>query len=170
LKTDRRIARLRAAVVGNALVCAGCAGTLDDPARFLTSDGGSAADVDAGSCPDIPSTVFSKTCATAGCHTTADLIQGLDLESPLVASRLVGICARGGGLLVDPSNPAQSVLYLKLTIAPPFGSRMPLGKPPLDDATLACVLNWISAQTGLAGDCTDGGAAPDSAGTDSARE
>jgi hypothetical protein len=129
----------------------GCPGSLDDPARFLPDAGGSGAD--GAACPDVPTTVFVPICATAGCHTAADKIQGLDLESPNPASRLVGACARGGGLLANPTNPSQSVVYTKLTITPPFGSRMPLGKPSLDDATTACVLAWISAQTGSASPC-----------------
>jgi hypothetical protein len=130
------------------LTGAGCPGSLDDPARFLSGVGG-----DGSACPDIPTTVFVPICATAGCHTAADKIQGLDLQSPDAASRLVGACARGGGLLVDPANPSDSVVYTKLTFTPPFGSRMPLGKPPLDDATTACVLAWISAQNASTSPC-----------------
>jgi hypothetical protein len=52
----------------------------------------------------------------------------------------------GPGLLIDPSNPAASVLYTKLTAAPPFGARMPFARSALDDATIACVLQWITTQ------------------------
>jgi hypothetical protein len=156
-----------AAALGPVVLCLGsagigCAGTLDDPSRFL-GDGGRIANGDGGGgCPDIPSSVFATICAAAGCHSATDMVQGVDLQSPNVASRLVGVCARGGGFLVDPSHPSQSVVYAKLTIAPPFGSRMPLGKPTLDAATLACVLAWVSAQTGSATTCgDDGGAALD---------
>jgi hypothetical protein len=43
-------------------------------------------------------------------------------------------------------------MYTKLTASPPFGARMPFGETPLDDATIACVLQWITQQV------TDGGA------------
>jgi hypothetical protein len=149
-----------AAVLGPAVLCLGCAGTLDDPSRFLGDAG--TANVGDGACPDVPSSVFATTCAIAGCHSATDMTQGLNLQSPDVASRLVGVCARGGGFLVDPDHPSQSVVYTKLTLAPPFGSRMPLGKPVLDAATLACVLTWVSAQKGSALGCSDdGGAAVD---------
>jgi hypothetical protein len=154
---------MRVAVLGPVVLCfgsagIGCAGTLDDPSRFR-GDGGRMVSIDGGGCPDIPSAMFATICATAGCHSTADMVQGLDLQSPDVASRLVGVCARGGGFLVDPSHPSQSVVYAKLTLAPPFGSRMPLGKPTLDAATLACVLEWVSAQKGSATACGDDGGA-----------
>ena len=58
----------------------------------------------------------------------------------------------GTGLLIDPSSPATSVLYTKLTPNPPFGVRMPFGRPPLDDATIACVLQWIVLQGADAGE------------------
>jgi hypothetical protein len=141
-----RLARLGA--LGALLMCAACPATLADPGRFNAN----------GTCPDIPTQVFQPDCAGAGCHAAADPQQGLDLESPDVASRLVGVPARGGGLLVDPAHPTASVLYTKLTSTPPFGARMPYVGPPLDDTTIACVLDWISQQQGDAGSSHDGGA------------
>ncbi len=62
----------------------------------------------------------------------------------------------GAGLLIDPSDPTASVVYTKLTMVPPFGSRMPLAGMPADDTTLACVLAWISANSSDAGPLDDG--------------
>jgi hypothetical protein len=149
-----------------------CAGTLDDPARFETqalSDSGPAnGDGGRAACPDTPD-LFAKACSSAGCHGPVDKIQGLDLQSPNVASRLVGVRAMGGGLLIDPANPNQSVIYTKLTPTPPFGARMPSGEPALDDATVACVLSWVAEQNGSLSPNDGGGqaypqdAAPDDA-------
>ena len=120
-----------------ATLCAACPGSLDDPGRFL--DGASG-------CPDVPSAIFAVRCTASGCHTAKDRAQNLDLQSPDVAARLVGVPATGGaGLLVDPMSPEQSVLYAKLSPSPPYGARMPSGKEPLDDATIACILRWIAA-------------------------
>ncbi len=144
--------QLRLGLLG-VLFCAGCPGTLDDPSRFATQ----AASVPDAGCPDIPTAVFAAQCGTSGCHSTTDKVQGLDLQSPAVAARLVGACAtEGSGLLVDPSSPGQSILYQKLSPDPPYGARMPSGKPALDDATRACVLTWISVQQGGAGSCDAG--------------
>jgi hypothetical protein len=142
-----------------AMGCVACPGTLDDPSRFYDAappgdEAPPQRSVDAGidapgntGCADVP-TMFHSTCGTPGCHSAASHTQGLDLETPDVAARLVGVTAMGGGLLIDTSTPDKSVIYTKLTSSPPFGSQMPLGKPALDATALACVHAWVSAQTG----------------------
>jgi len=135
------------------LVCVGCPGTLQDPGRFQT--GASTA-----SCPDVAQDVLVPTCGTMSCHSAAVRTQGLDLVSPNLASRLVGRPAtEGPGLLIDPVSPFASVLYTKLSSTPPFGVRMPFAKPALDAATIACVLDWITAQAEPDGGAISGGAA-----------
>lgn len=117
---------------------AGCPGSLDDPDRFAEQFG---------TCPDVP-TLLGKTCATAGCHAAESPSSGLDLASDDVAGRLSGQKAKGGdGLLIDPQTPADSVLYTKVTDAPPFGGRMPLGGDPLGDTQVSCILSWIETST-----------------------
>jgi hypothetical protein len=56
---------------------------------------------------------------------------------------LVGKPSIGGGLLVDPTHPEDSVLYRRLLGI--GGPRMPSGRAPLDDGTTACVLGWIQS-------------------------
>ena len=47
--------------------------------------------------------------------------------------------------IVVPGRPCDSVLYLKVSPGPPFGSRMPLDGPPfLTEAELAIVHDWIA--------------------------
>jgi hypothetical protein len=124
-----------------AVFATGCPASLDDPSRFFGTSGGGG-DV----CSDIPNDLFIPTCAGSGCHNPTDMMQGLDLRSPNVLARLVGVRATGGaGLLIDPAQPELSVLYTKLTFDPPYGARMPFGKEPLDDVTIGCVLSWIQA-------------------------
>lgn len=121
-----------------AVPLAGCPGSLDDPSRFAGQFG---------LCPDVP-TFLATTCGTASCHAATMPQAGLDLASPDVFSRLAGTKAMGGpGLLIDPTDPSASVLYLKLEAPPPFGSRMPLTGMPLDDTGVACVLDWIETST-----------------------
>jgi hypothetical protein len=119
-----------------AAMLAGCPGSLEDPARFET---------DGSACPDMP-TFFAQSCALAGCHNAQSMTGGLDLASPNVFQRLSGKKAAGGGgtgLLIDPSNPSDSVLYTKVTATPPYPTRMPASGGPLSDDEIACVLTWI---------------------------
>src|SRR3954471_3759459 len=99
----------------------GCPGSLEDPGRFagqFGTDGGSSA------CDNVP-VFLQTTCATTSCHTSTTPAGMLDLASPDIASRLTGKKAAGSmGLLIDASQPDDSVLYTKLMDPPPFGSRM----------------------------------------------
>ncbi len=150
------------------LASAACPGTLADPAAWeaATTDAGAPAGSDAGTtapCPDIPST-FVTSCGTAGCHDATTKQEGLDLASPGLASRLVGVSAlEGAGLLIDPTTPAHSVVYTKLLADPPFGARMPSATMALDAATIQCVLTWVSAEAS-AGPSTGGPSTEDEAG------
>jgi hypothetical protein len=138
--------RLVIALVACGLVA--CAGTLEDPERFADAGGAAAQSADAGTaaaCPPVESAILEAKCATAGCHAASGGAAGLDLASPGVLGRLANKPATGGaGSLVVPGDPSASVLYTKLMTAPPFGSRMPLGAS-LDDASLACVHDWIAS-------------------------
>ena len=156
----------RTAALLTMLACARCAGTLDDPAAFTRAgpDAGAAdeATVDAATapqCPDVP-TVLAQSCGLGGCHDATTKAEALDLVSPGLVSRLVGVpAAEGVGLLVDPAAPSSSVLYTKLLAAPPFGARMPTGSS-LDDGTIQCVLAWITSAA-TAPPATDGGVSAD---------
>src|SRR5512139_3290824 len=80
----------------------------------------------------------------------------LPLVMTLVASgcpaRLVDKMGRDcPGILVDPVVPESSLLYEKLLPLPSCGSPMPIGKPILTAEELACVRDWISAQTPTGG-------------------
>jgi hypothetical protein len=147
------------------LTCTACPGTLAYPAdAFLQPDDAGVTTSEAGtgpagSCPDIPTT-FAHSCGVSGCHDSTTKAQGLDLSSPGVASRLVGVPAsEGAGFLIDATVPANSVVYTKLTSTPPFGARMPL-TGPLDDATVQCVLTWVTAEVGSGQPVADGGGPP----------
>jgi hypothetical protein len=143
-----------AALIASVSVLAGCPGSLDDPARFegelgIGSGGGAGGGSgDAGDgCPSPPPS-FGTTCSVSGCHAASMPAGGLDLVSPNLVVRISGREAMDGpGLLVDPTRPAASVLYTKLTPTPPFGARMPLVGAPLSDADIAGLLSWIECST-----------------------
>jgi hypothetical protein len=166
------LAALALAALCAAAGAGGCAGALEDPARFvyLLEDAGKPADAgppdagppadagpdagaDAGSdggaggsgCDPVTA-FFGPSCATGACH-SADRQQGdLDLASPGMPGRLIGRSVNGypGLLIIDPTNPDNSLLYTKVTSNPPGnGFQMPLGADPLSDLQVACLLDWV---------------------------
>jgi hypothetical protein len=142
---------LAVVLASSLFVLQGCPGKLDDPGRFSLSFTQCEANVN---------TLFAKTCAVSGCHSAADRTQNLDLESPNVASRLVGVSSTGigcTGVLVDPKNPAQSFFYQKLTASPPCGSQMPFLGRPLGATELQCMQIWLSGLATADGGVTDAG-------------
>jgi hypothetical protein len=135
----------------------GCPGKLEDKEAFLVDAGSlpDAGDATApaeagpgmGACGDVPTRIFVPTCGGTGCHSATAPQQDLDLASPGVASRVVGVAAKVcTGTLADPANPAGSLIYTKLAPTQTCGAPMPLARPPLSDADAACVLAWIAAQ------------------------
>ena len=132
-----------------ALLLSGCAGPLEDPSRFayLGADAGSDGGVSLsdGGCDPV-STIFVPNCTTSSCHSARTQQGNLDLESPGLPQRLVNVQATGGpGLLIDKTNPDQSVIYTKLSDPPPFKFQMPLGAPPLSADDVTCVQQWVHA-------------------------
>jgi hypothetical protein len=130
------------------LALTGCPGTLHDKQRFLTDaalldDTGG----DPGPCGDVVARLLVPSCGGTGCHGATAPQQGLDLVSPGVAARVVGVPGTGcSGTLASPADPTNSLLYTKLAPKPSCGSQMPLARPPLSEADAACILAWIAGQ------------------------
>jgi hypothetical protein len=99
----------------------------------------------AANCVNVPEGVLAPNCGTAGCHSPPAAAANLDLASPNLESRLVGVKdSRGERLLIDPIDPEESLLYERvLGSATP---RMPVGSV-LDEPTTACLLTWIKSVT-----------------------
>jgi hypothetical protein len=132
-------------------VLAGCPGTLADKELYEAALDGAVhpigTDGSAGACGDVVTRIFVPNCGGSGCHGATAAQQDLDLVSPGVASRVVGIPGKGCSvMLADPADPEGSLIYQKLSPAPPCGSPMPLARPPLSRADAACILAWIAAQ------------------------
>jgi hypothetical protein len=99
---------------------------------------------------EIQETIFTPKCATVFCHDAASANGDLVLVDGLSHSELVGvvpavpIAAQAGQLLVDPGDPENSFLLIKL-LGPPLGggSRMPLTGDPLSGDEIERIRNWI---------------------------
>ena len=155
MRTDHALAVRLLALAAALSLLVGCPGKLSDKERFLVDAG----DLDSGSpdaadgaCGDVVTRIFIPSCGGTGCHGAMAPQQGLDLESPGVAARVVGVIAKGCPInLADPQSPSGSLMYQKLSPDPPCGAQMPLARPPLSDADATCVFNWIIAQGAAAG-------------------
>lgn len=153
----------RVALVGALTTLGGCPGELSNKEEFEAyaeshgdagastmstagTSSGTSGSAGSGSCGDVVTRIFVPSCGGTGCHSAVGPQQGLDLVSPGVASRVVGVAAKQClQVLADPANPEESVMYKKLLIRPECGAQMPLARPPLSSADVACVLAWIAA-------------------------
>jgi hypothetical protein len=146
-----RIDRIAQMLCGSwiALALAGCPGSLDNPELFRDGGVGAGGGGNAGPCGDVPTAIFAPKCGGTGCHGGVGPQQGLDLEAPGVAARVVGIPAKEcTGILADPANPTGSILYTKLLSGGACGAQMPLARPVLPQAEIDCIKTWIQEQGG----------------------
>jgi hypothetical protein len=90
--------------------------------------------------------LFTPTCATAGCHTGAGAPQGLRLDEANSYGLLVDVASTEvpSILRVAPGDPDNSYLIQKLEGTASVGDQMPLGGPPLPQASIDVIRQWIS--------------------------
>jgi len=94
----------------------------------------------------IQATIFNTSCAVSGSHRGDNAPLGLDLSAGNAHSNLVNVNSEEvpNLLRVDPGNPDDSYLVMKIEGAPGIaGGRMPLGRPPLSDAQIQRIRAWI---------------------------
>jgi hypothetical protein len=93
---------------------------------------------------DIQASVFTPTCATAGCHSGGAPAAGMSLEDGQTFNNVVGVPSVGMPSLdrVEPGDPDNSFLVRR--IEGTFAPQMPLGGAPLDQALIDDIREWIS--------------------------
>lgn len=119
---------------------------------------------------DVQRDLLVPRCATAGCHTTADRIAGLDLESADLRARLIGVQASMGtcmsrSLVTVTGNTVTGVLLSKLSETPSCGLRMPLGRGsmPFSADEVSCLSSYLLELSRSGG--SDAGAPSDAGAT-----
>ncbi len=103
---------------------------------------------------NIQDMIFTPTCATDFCHSSAVKSGKLVLEKGIAYDQLVNVAPDNpsakmqGFLRVAPNNPNSSFLLIKLldqiNQQPILGSRMPLGLPALPPEQIDLVRKWIA--------------------------
>src|SRR5687768_2035447 len=93
----------------------------------------------------VQNEVFTPTCATIACHDPLGQQSQMVLTAGRAYANTVGVSSVEMPQLqrVRPNDPANSYLYRKITGAGITGDRMPLNQPPLSDAQIALVRDWI---------------------------
>ena len=93
----------------------------------------------------IEENVFTPICSK--CHIGAGAPEGLQLDAAHAYNNLVGVpsAEEPSFLRIDPGNPNSSYLILKIENAMGIeGGQMPLGEPPLTQATMAAIVQWVA--------------------------
>jgi hypothetical protein len=93
----------------------------------------------------VQNEVFTPTCAAIGCHDPAGQQSQMVLAAGRAYASTVNVSSVEMPSLrrIDPNNPSDSYLYRKITGAGITGDRMPQGGPPLSDAQIKLVRDWI---------------------------
>jgi hypothetical protein len=93
----------------------------------------------------IQAKVFTPSCAVVGCHGGSVVQQGLRLDEGFSASSLINVPSPQNPALIRviPGNPGGSFLIQKLEGTQTIGDRMPAFSPPLPQATIDVIRQWI---------------------------
>ncbi len=85
--------------------------------------------------------IFTRSCSGSGCH-IGETTNGVNLTTYSQAVGSTGI--QYGRSIVNPLSAAESPVMDKISHQQPrFGSRMPLGRPPLGGRDIALIRQWI---------------------------
>jgi hypothetical protein len=93
----------------------------------------------------VQNEIFTPTCAQLGCHDNL----GRQSEMILSPGRAYAMTVNTASVempslnRVTPGDPARSYLYRKITGAGITGDRMPQNLPPLSDAHIRLIRDWI---------------------------
>ena len=135
-------AMFRKFVLATALLITSC-GKLETP---TTPDTGGGDPIDpTATFTRVQNEVFTPTCAQLGCHDTLGRQSDLILAPGRAYAQTVGVASVESPSLqrVKPNDFANSYLYRKIIGSGITGDRMPQSSPPLSDAQIRLVRDWI---------------------------
>jgi hypothetical protein len=96
---------------------------------------------------DIQNKIFTPRCAQSGCHVGPSPQNGLDLSLGHAQANLINVPATWDAnfLRVEPNDPTNSYLYMKLVNDPRImGQQMPKNSTPLNGEELGAIFDWIA--------------------------
>ena len=132
---------MRSRLILALLILTGC-GELKTPTEPL--GGGEPIDPNA-TFTRVQNEIFTPTCATISCHHPIGQQSQLVLTAGQAYGNIVNVSSveMPNLMRVTPNDPANSYLYRKVTGAGITGDRMPQGRPPLSEAQLRLIRDWI---------------------------
>jgi hypothetical protein len=133
---------MRSSLIALSLLLLTACGELKTP----TSPGGGGEPIDpTATFTRVQNEVFTPNCTAIGCHDAIGQSSGMLLTAGNAYANTVNRPSEEMPNLmrITPNDYANSYLYRKITGAGITGERMPLNKPPLDDAKLKLVRDWI---------------------------
>jgi len=139
---------LRGGIAAITLALAACGGGsgegLDANGQPLPAGGGAPPPVP--TLASIQVDVFSVSCAISGCHGGGTVQFGLSLDPGFSAGKLINVDSQQDASLIRviPGNPNGSFLIQKLEGTQTVGRRMPDFSPPLPQATIDVIRQWIA--------------------------
>lgn len=138
--------RCRAFALMMAVALAACGGSGESPTG---PDGGEDTRVvltDPSFSTDIQEIIQRRGCSASQCHGSGTGEMTLTSSAATNYSAWVDVEAvsEPSFLRVEPGDPENSYVIIKLEGRQSVGARMPLGAPPLDDIDLTNIRNWIS--------------------------
>lgn len=134
---------MRSRLIFLAFFLAGC-GQLNEIPTAPGGPGGEPVDPNA-TFTRVQAEVFTPTCTTIACHDPIGKQSGLVLTAGNAYANIVNqpSVEMPSVPRVTPGDPTNSYLYRKITGAGITGERMPLSQPPLSDAQIRLVRDWI---------------------------
>lgn len=133
---------MRSTLVVIALCLLTACGELKTP----TDPGGSGDPIDpTATFSRVQNEIFTPTCAAIGCHDPLGQSSQMILTPGQAYGNIVNrpSVEMPGLSRIKPNDVTNSYLYRKITGAGITGDRMPLGSPPLSDAQIQLIRNWI---------------------------
>jgi hypothetical protein len=93
----------------------------------------------------VQTEIFTPTCARIGCHDPIGNQSQMILTAGRAYANIVNVPSveMPSLMRIAPNDPQNSYLYRKITGAGITGDRMPQSLPPLSDAQISLVRNWI---------------------------
>ncbi|HET8774488.1 MAG TPA: hypothetical protein VFP80_11870 [Thermoanaerobaculia bacterium] len=93
----------------------------------------------------VQNEIFTPTCAVIGCHDPLGQSSQMILTQGQAYGNIVNRPSVEMPALsrIQPNDVTNSYLYRKITGAGITGDRMPLGGPPLTEAQIQLIRNWI---------------------------